>query len=188
MRALPAHGSRAGRCSARRGEPGRGWESSPPARSWPRRPRRRAQTSGRPTRQQRRDRRRGPKEASCAISCLQHGSRDRRRQMTPPDIGESSPRAPTYETPSFFRRAPRCPHRRYVRARGRARAHAGATPGDQRASAIQQDLRIADVHGLLDLLWLRCPIFDGVRHRPEFVAVHQSTTARAERVIRVLDP
>ena len=51
------------------------------------------------------------------------------------------------------------------------------------------DLRVADANGLLDLLWLdHCPLFEGLRDRPEFVAIHESTTGRADRVLRVLVP
>jgi serine/threonine-protein kinase len=52
-----------------------------------------------------------------------------------------------------------------------------------------QDLRVGDANGLIDLLWLdRNPLFDGLRDRPEVVAVRASTAARAERVARILDP
>jgi tetratricopeptide (TPR) repeat protein len=51
------------------------------------------------------------------------------------------------------------------------------------------DLRVADSNGLLDLLWLdRCPLFDLVRHRPEYIAIRKSTAERAERVLAILDP
>jgi serine/threonine protein kinase/tetratricopeptide (TPR) repeat protein len=50
-------------------------------------------------------------------------------------------------------------------------------------------LRIADDNGLLDLLWLeKCPLFERVRVRPEYVAIHKSTATRAERVREILEP
>jgi len=52
-----------------------------------------------------------------------------------------------------------------------------------------QDLRVGDANGFLDLLWLdRNPLLDGLRDRPELVAIRASTAARAERVARILDP
>jgi TolB-like protein/predicted Ser/Thr protein kinase len=49
------------------------------------------------------------------------------------------------------------------------------------------DLRVADSHGLLDRLWLeRCPLFERVRDRPEYIAIQKSTAARAERVLEIL--
>ena len=51
------------------------------------------------------------------------------------------------------------------------------------------DLRIADTNGLLDLMWLtRCPVFDVVRDHPEYQSILRSTTARAARVIEILEP
>jgi hypothetical protein len=51
------------------------------------------------------------------------------------------------------------------------------------------DLRVADTNGLIDRLWLeRCPLFELVRDRPEYIAIQKSTAARAERVIEILDP
>ena len=52
-----------------------------------------------------------------------------------------------------------------------------------------QDLRVGDTNGLTDLLWLdRNPLFDGIRDRPEMIAIRASTAARAERIARILDP
>ena len=55
--------------------------------------------------------------------------------------------------------------------------------------AALEDLRIADANGLLDLLWLdRCPLLERVRGRPELDIVRESTSARADRIIRILAP
>jgi len=52
-----------------------------------------------------------------------------------------------------------------------------------------QELLIADMNGLNDLLWLeKCPLFDRIRTRPELLEVHRHTAARAKRVAEILDP
>ena len=59
--------------------------------------------------------------------------------------------------------------------------------GGGRIEEALADLRVADSHGLLDRLWLEgCPLFDCVRDRPEYIAIKQSTAARAERVLEIL--
>ncbi|MEA2749658.1 MAG: eukaryotic-like serine/threonine-protein kinase [Myxococcales bacterium] len=59
--------------------------------------------------------------------------------------------------------------------------------GGGRIEEALADLRVADSNGLLDRLWLdRCPLFDLVRDRPEYLAIQKSTTARAERVAEIL--
>jgi Tfp pilus assembly protein PilF len=52
-----------------------------------------------------------------------------------------------------------------------------------------RDLRVGDSNGLLDLVWLdNAPLFEGLRARPEFIAIRESTALRAERVRRILAP
>lgn len=54
--------------------------------------------------------------------------------------------------------------------------------------AAMKDLLGADAHGLVDLVWLdRCPLFDGLRDRAEFVTVRAKTAARAQRVLQAID-
>jgi len=61
--------------------------------------------------------------------------------------------------------------------------------GGGRVDEALADLRAADANGLVDVLWLdRCPLFDTVRDRPEFIAIRKSTADRAERVAEILDP
>jgi serine/threonine-protein kinase len=51
------------------------------------------------------------------------------------------------------------------------------------------DLRTADAHGLLDLVWLdRLPLFDGLRDREDFVTIRAHTAARAREVTDILVP
>jgi len=61
--------------------------------------------------------------------------------------------------------------------------------GGGRIEEALADLRIADNNGLLDLLWLdRCPLFELVRDRPEYIAIRENTAARVERVLEILAP
>jgi serine/threonine protein kinase/tetratricopeptide (TPR) repeat protein len=51
-----------------------------------------------------------------------------------------------------------------------------------------ESLRMADASGLLDIVWLRrCPLFDPLRSRPEFVSVLERVTQRTQRVALALD-
>jgi serine/threonine-protein kinase len=51
------------------------------------------------------------------------------------------------------------------------------------------DLHVGDANGMLDLNWLdHLELFEGLRDRPDFMAVRAATAARADRVIHVLEP
>jgi TolB-like protein/predicted Ser/Thr protein kinase len=59
--------------------------------------------------------------------------------------------------------------------------------GGGRIEEALADLRVADNNGLLDRLWLeRCPLFELVCERPEYLAIKRSTAERAERVLAIL--